>query len=817
MTGTEIDCPGAKAARPADFEPVGNVDSMECSGGRVRVGSGEMTVQVTALASGLFRVGMFTHGRPIVYPTAAVAFEDREDAEAEIIEGADEVRIVTSAGSARIQREPLRIGFRDASDRVVAQDDPDLGMGVWSSPILRATASPAETQGPPTRLYKQRRATERYFACGERTGGLEKTGGHQTFWNVDPPLRHTSSHDNLYASIPFVLALDGNEGHAWGLLFDNPGRVELDLAKERSDRVWFGAELGDLVYYVFFGPSPRDVLERYTALTGHIPMPPLWALGYHQSRWGYVTENDVREVAQEFRKRDIPCDALYLDIDYMDGYRVFTWDRDRFPQPSNLLKEMEGLGFRVVTIVDPGVKVEESYGVYREGRSAGYFCQTSDGQEYHNAAWPGVCAFPDFTSSRVREWWGDQHTTLLEAGAAGIWCDMNEPSLAIPRLSTMPPDVVHPGDGTPRYHAEVHNLYGMLMARATYEGLQRLRPDRRPFVISRSGYAGLQRYALQWTGDNSSWWEHLLMSIPQLQNMGLSGIAWVGVDVGGFWDDASGELVARWTELGAFQPFCRNHSERTSRRQEPWVFGEPYESAIRTILKLRQRLLPYLYSLFEECHRTGAPIVRPLLFEYPEDPSTYNADDELMLGHALLVAPIGQQGRAYRYVYLPSGTWVHWWTGERFDGPAHVLAHAPIGQPALYVRGDTPLPMWPEMNHVRERAPDPLTIRVHVAGGSGATTLYEDAGDGYGFEQGDYARRELSCSPIRGGVAITLGARHGSYVAERSAVRLEVHGLNGASRATVNGEPAPDWHVVDRMVVVTLPSGAEEQWVELTQ
>ena len=362
------------------------------------------------------------------------------------------------------------------------------------------------------------------------------------------------------------------------------------------------------------------MLDRYTALTGRTPMPPLWALGNQQSRWSYMSADELRAIAAGFREREIPCDVLHLDIDYMDGYRVFTWDRERFPDPAGLIAELGEQGFRVVTIADPGVKVDERYALYTEGRERGYFCLTRDGDEYRNAVWPGLCAFPDFTDPAVREWWGDQQHVLLDEGVAGVWCDMNEPALFVPQGATMPPDVVHLGGGRTRLHGEVHNAYGSLMAQAAREGLERLRPEARPFVISRAGYAGLQREAMHWTGDNSSWWEHLWMSMPQLQNLGLSGIAWAGVDIGGFFGDCTGELLARWTEFGVFQPFCRNHSAMGTVAQEPWAFGEPWETICRDMLRLRMRLLPYLYTLFEECHRTGAPILRPLLFEHPDDP-----------------------------------------------------------------------------------------------------------------------------------------------------------------------------------------------------
>jgi alpha-glucosidase len=467
--------------------------------------------------------------------------------------------------------------------------------------------------------------------------------------------------------------------------------------------------------------------------------------------------------------------------------------------------------------VDPGVKVDESYPVYREGRKKDLYCKTSEGKEYHNVVWPGICAFPDFTNPETRDWWGENHRALLGAGVAGIWCDMNEPSHFVPRQSTMPSTVVHPGGGNPVLHGQIHNAYGSLMARSTREGLLKLRPDERPFIITRAGYAGLQRHALQWTGDNSSWWEHVWMSMPQLMNMGLSGVAWAGVDVGGFFDDCDGELLARFTEFGVFQPLCRNHTIKGSRNQEPWAFGEPYESVCRKMIKLRQRLLPYFYTLFEECHRTGAPIVRPLLFEYPDDETTYAMDDEFLVGDALLVAPITRPGIEHRHVYLPRGTWCHFWTGEQIEGPTHVLAHAPLGQPAIYVRANTAIPLWPEMNHVGERPADPLTLLLYPAEGSGESALYEDAGNGFAYEGGEYARRHILCEVLRGTMVLRLAEREGSFTPERELMHLELRAINTRSEnVLVNGKEA-DLHYEEAggRILVRLPENPRETIVEV--
>ncbi|HEY7416845.1 MAG TPA: TIM-barrel domain-containing protein, partial [Ktedonobacteraceae bacterium] len=550
---------------------------------------------------------------------------------------------------------------------------------------------------------------------------------------------------------------------------------------------------------------------RYTDLTGRTPLAPLWSLGNGQSRFSYETADEVHSIARTFRERGIPCDTLYFDIDTLDGYRVFTWDRNNFPDPEGLLAELREQGFHVVSIVDAGVKVDEDFAVYTDGRARDLYCKSPKGTDYQNAVWPGVCVFPDFTNPEARKWWGDQHQILLDAGVSGIWSDMNEPALFIPVHATMPPDVIHPGGGRARLHIQMHNAYGSLMVQAAREGLLRLRPDQRPFLISRAGYAGIQRHALLWTGDNSSTWEHLAMSVPQLLNLGLSGVGWAGTDIGGFYGDATGELLARWTEFGIFQPFCRNHSEKQTRHQEPWLFGEPYETVCRAMLKLRQRLLPYLYTLFDECNRTGVPILRPLFWVSPEDTDTYAQDDEFLCGNALLVAPITRPGVEYRHVYLPVGSWVHYWTGERVDGPAHILARAPLGQPAFYVRANTAVPLWPAMDYVGQSQADPLTLLLYPAEGSGQAILYEDAGDGYEQERGVYARRTITCAVEVGQIRVVISEQEGSFVPVRQHICLELRGVFTSPVNVWQGETSTTWHyhAEQHCVLVDLAQTAE--------
>ncbi|GHO77998.1 alpha-glucosidase [Ktedonobacter sp. SOSP1-85] len=802
---------------PLGYHVLGTASMLETTASKVCLRAGSATVEVTALAPDLFRVGFFPHGRPASYGSEAVVSRDWEPGPVTIREGEGEVTIATSVATAHLSLDPLRIGFTDQAGRAFATDDPELGMG-WLIPEQAPSldmVNPLAILGTPTRVYKQHQPRARYFGCGERTGELEKTGTHQLFWNIDPPRGHTALQNNLYVSIPFTMVVA--DGQAWGLFLDSPARVEFDLAHEDSQRSWFGAENGDLVYYVFCGPTPQAVLERYTELTGRTPLPPLWSLGNGQSRFSYETAEEVRALARAFRERDIPCDTLYLDIDCLDGYRVFTWDNTRFPDPEGLLSELCEMGFHVVCIVDAGVKVDANYEVYTEGRERDLYCKTPQGDDYQNAVWPGVCVFPDFTNPQARAWWGDLHQGLLDAGITGIWSDMNEPALFIPLNSTMPSDVIHPGGGKARLHTQVHNAYGSLMVQATREGLLRLRPQQRPFIISRSGYAGVQRHALIWTGDNSSTWEHLAMSVTQLLNLGLSGVGWAGADVGGFYGDTSGELLTRWTEFGIFQPFCRNHSEKQTRHQEPWVFGEPYTSTIRDLLKLRQRLLPYLYTLFEECHRTGAPLLRPLFWHCPEDMDAYGASDQFLCGDVLLVAPITRPGAEYRHVYLPTGTWFHYWTGERFEGPMHILAHAPLGQPALYVRANTAIPFWPAMNYVGQAPADSLTLILYPASGSGNAALYEDTGDGYAYIEGEYARRTILCECDEKQIRVILGEQEGTFAPTRQRLHLELREVPTAPAEINLGDQPIAWYYdhEQRRVSINLAATANEQTIEV--
>ncbi len=663
------------------------------------------------------------------------------------------------------------------------------------APELIASFASSETA---LRLIHPLKEKDHIYGLGERTGAMDKRGQAFPVWNVDPPMHHSEQTVTMYISIPFYLCLNESDGEAYGLLLDHTGRVEVDAGATSSAEMTLTVEGDTLVAYIFAGPTPADVVRQYTELTGRMPLPARWTLGLHQSRWGYEDAAQIRELAHNLRTRRHPCDAVWLDIDYMDGYRNFTWHPVNFAQPRQMIEELRQQGLRLVTILDPGTKVENEYFVYQQGDERDYFCRYPDGSYFLGEVWPGACVFPDYTRQDVRDWWGSLYAPHIDLGVAGIWNDMDEPALTTILSEhsaehihgkTMDSKVVHWPDadresgqkGEQLTHRFFHNAYGMEMARATYEGLLRLRPDERPFVLSRSGTGGIQRYATVWTGDNTSQWEHIALAISMCLNLSMSGVAFVGVDIGGFWNDSNGELLVRFAQLGAFLPFCRNHNARFSISQEPWMFGEPFESAYREAIELRYRNLPYLYTLFAEAARTGAPIIRPLYYHYPQNPQALASEDQLLIGESLLSAPISSAS-GQRSVYLPPGTWFDYWTGEAHDGDQSLTIAAPLSRWPLFVRANSILPQAPLMQYSDEKPVDPLIIDCYLSvGGQGSYTLYEDDGSTQAYTRGSFAETQITVQSSGDKVEVSITESFTGYRPVRTWYEIVVH-LDGQIR-----------------------------------
>ncbi|WP_370773298.1 glycoside hydrolase family 31 protein [Clostridium sp.] len=581
-----------------------------------------------------------------------------------------------------------------------------------------------------------------FYGLGERTGSLNKKGYHYRNWNTDDPTPHGETYAQLYKSIPFLITLKNQE--AFGIFFDNHFESHFDMGKENSNYYYFGAVDGNLDYYFMYGPTIKEVVNKYTNLTGKTPLPQLWTLGYQQCRWSYAPQERAMEIAKCFREKDIPCDTIYLDIDYMDGFRVFTWDNKKFENPKEFLQQLKEMGFKVVTIIDPGVKVDKGYRIYDEGLKEGYFATDKDGIVYKNSVWPGDSVFPDFMNSNTREWWAGNQKIMMDLGVSGIWNDMNEPASF---NGPLPDDVVFNNDGTLVTHKEIHNVYGHMMDKATYEGIKRA-TNKRPFIVTRACYAGTQKYATVWTGDNQSTWEHLRMSLPMLMNLGLSGMAFCGTDVGGFGHDCTPELLSRWVQVGAFTPLFRNHSTIGSREQEPWAFDKTTEDINRKYIKLRYKLIPYLYDMMYKCEETGEPIIRPLLFNYQNDRKTYEINDEFNFGDSILVAPVVEQGARHKLVYLPEGdNWIDYWTGEEYKGGQYIIKEAPLDICPIFVKSLSIIPVGKEQNYVGENNDDILTLNIYLGKEKGESTYTHilDDGESFDYKNGKLNKYIINC------------------------------------------------------------------------
>jgi alpha-glucosidase len=529
--------------------------------------------------------------------------------------------------------------------------------------------------------------------------------------------------DPYYISIPFFYHLNAETGEASGHFIDNSYPAYFDFTADGQYHMHFAG--GHYVEYVFAGSTLKDILEGFSWLTGRIEPPPLWALGHHQCRWHPYDEARLRTIAATYRAKNIPCESLWLDIDYMDGFRIFTWARERFPKPEAMISSLREEGFRLVTIVDPGVKIEPGYEVYDEAAGCGLLCLTEGGGIYTGQVWPGRTAFPDFVKAEARQWWASRIAALAEEGVAGIWIDMNEPS-----TGEIDPLAMR-FDGGRAAHERYHNLYALLMAEATVDGLRDARPDERPFVLSRAGSPGIQRFAANWLGDNFARWDHLWLSMPIAMGLGISNQPFVGADVGGFAEPANGELLTRWYQMSALSPFFRNHNCDPV-DQYPWSFGGMWEEICRQAICMRYRLMPYIYSAFLEAAETGAPVQRPLVFEFQTDRKAWTVTDQYMFGPHLLVAPVYERASVRkRRVYLPAGTWHEWWSEDTVRGPQTPHVETRRNRIPLFVRGGAIIPQWPEAPpSTMDYHPEAIDLVVFVPEEDGETLSVLDEDDG---------------------------------------------------------------------------------------
>ena len=683
----------------------------------------------------------------------------------EIVENDEFYIIITSKLRCEVSKKDARVSIYDAiTDELINQDE--IGFH-WEESY--------EFGGNIVKMSKTVNERESYFGLGDKPDHLNLKGKRFQNWVTDS-YAFGKETDPIYKAIPFFTGL--HHGKAYGIFFDNTFRSYFDFGQERRNVTSFWAQGGEMNYYFIYGPKMQDVVENYTDLTGKPhQLPPLWALGFHQCKWSYYPEAEVKAVTSKFRELQIPCDAIYLDIDYMDGFRCFTWNKDHFPDPKRMVKELLDDGFKTVAIIDPGIKIDNEYSVFKEALDKDYFCKRADGPYMKGKVWPGECYFPDFTKPEVRDWWSGLFKELVEdIGIQGVWNDMNEPAVMEVPNKTFPDDVRHDYDGNPCSHRKAHNVYGMQMARATYHGMKKFNYPKRPFVITRAAYSGTQRYTSTWTGDNVATWEHLWIANVQAQRMAMSGFSFAGSDIGGFAEQPQGELFTRWIQLGIFHPFCRVHSSGDHGDQEPWAFDEDVTDVVRKFIEIRYQLLPYLYTAFWNLVEHGTPILKSLVMYDQEDNQTHYRTDEFVYGDQILVCPIQEPNAKGRRMYIPRGSWFNFWTDELVEGGKEKWVDAEIDSMPIFIKEGAIIPKFPIQQYVDQTIIEELSLDVYFKLGKESSQLFDDAHDGYDYTKGRYSFRTFKLTG-KSHELIIQQHKEGKYEATYKTFKLNIHAL----------------------------------------
>ena len=773
----------------------------------VEIRSGAALLQITALRDDVLRVRVGPAGQLPEDASWAVLPASRTSSVTVTPESnSTAVGFKTGKLHVSVHKDPVELTVTDLQGHVIVEELP---------------GRPTEYHGSSFRVYMKSAEDEHYFGLGDKPGPLDRRNHAFTDWNTDA-FGWQESTDPIYKSIPFFITF--HRGVSAGIFLDNTWRSSFDFNKEYRDAYSFGSEGGPLDYYILYGPEPKTVVQSWAWLVGKTPLPPMWSLGYQQSRYSYFPESEVRRIASRLRSEHIPTDVIWLDIDFQLKNRPFTVDPERFPHFDQMIQDFKAEHLRTVVIADLHVAdlPNSGYKPYDQGKAGDHFVKNPDGSDFVGTVWPGKSVFPDFTRKVTRDWYGTLYSDFTSKGVAGIWNDMNEPALFDVPSKTMPDDVQHridePGFATrTTSHLEVHNIFGMQNTRATFDGLRKLEPNRRPFVMTRASYAGGHRYAATWTGDNSSNWFHLRQTIPQLLNLGLSGFSMSGADVGGFAYTPQPELLTRWIELGAFQPIDRDHTAAGTGPQEPWENGTPEDLNLRRrYIEERYRLMPYLYTTAEEMSRTGLPIMRPMFLEFPEEASGRQVvdpaiDNNFMLGSDLLVAESPYPDIMDNFaVALPPVGWYNYWTGASVAGSIgrrnpeknqvqseEVRIQRSLDTLPVFVRAGAIIPEQPLVQSTDEKPQGPLTLRVYPPSGFNRDckgSLYLDDGVSYDFQKGAFLREQFTCRLSAQGIIVAITPPEGNFAPWWKLFSIEIYGAikpaSAASISALNGAGA---------------------------
>lgn len=690
-----------------------------------------------------------------------------------VLDHVEDVVVSLSKFDIVIEKATLEVAIKDKKGHIISQDK-----GAYTNDLHYEN-------GTNKIIYKKEIPDgEHFYGLGDKPTHPDLRGKRLTIWGTDQ-YGYYDYTDPLYKNIPFYIGLHSYQ--SYGIFIDNTYKSTFDFGHHVRDVMEVIIEGGELNYYFIYGPEMIDVASRYALLTGTPEMPPLWALGYQQCKWSYFPESNVYEVTDRLRKEQIPCDVFYLDIDYMEGFRCFTWDKEKFPQPIKMIANLKEKGFKTVVIIDPGIKIDEDYHIYQQAMEKGYFCKAGEGGYISGKVWPGECYFPDFTNAEVRDWWRDLFEELIsENGIRGVWNDMNEPALFDVPNKSFPLTVRHDYDGDESSHRRAHNVYGMQMSRATYEGVKKYTYPNRPFVITRSTYSGGQRYSSAWTGDNIASWDHLIVANVQTQRLSISGFSFCGSDVGGFIDQPSPEMYVRWVALAMMHPFFRTHSSGDHGDQEPWSFGDEALALVKNFIQIRYKFLPYIYATFYEYVKYGKPMLRPIYMYDQHDYHSHYRGDEVVHGNQLLYAPIIGEGNTVKTMFFPKGNWYYYYDNTLWEGSKEHTVKVPLHESPLFVKEGSVLPHYPVMNFVGEKNIDILTLRIYFKNGKESSFMYEDAGDGYDYTKGMCNEVFFNFESSSDKTSIVQN-RIGNFTPQYSKYNIELIGFKPIHSALVDG------------------------------
>jgi alpha-glucosidase len=750
-------------AQTSPVKSAGNITKVTINGQQVDITTDNAYAQVTVYSANIIRVRMDKQqlGKDFSYAVISQPLKTNSS----ITQNDAEIDITTDSLKAVIKKSPFAISFYTKDGKVINEDEP----GLQTSWVNESVTD-----------YKKMQDGEHFIGLGEKTGHMDRKGNGYTNWNTDA-YAYNEDRDPIYSTIPFYIGIHYNL--SYGIFLDNTWQSDFNFGASNNRFSSFGARGGEMNYYFIYHSTLAGIITSYTSLTGRMKLPPLWSLGYQQNRYSYYPETEVMRIAQTLREKKIPADGITLDIHYMDHYKVFTWDKDRFPNPKQMTDKLGSMGFKLTVIVDPGVKTEQSYATFESGVKNNIFIKYPDSTNYTGQVWPGWCNFPDFTNQKARDWWGGQIKKYGEDGVSGLWNDMNEIATW---GSKMPDNVLFDFEGRKASHLEAHNVYGFNMAKASYEGAKKAF-GKRPFILTRSGYAGLQRYTAIWTGDNVATDEHMLLGVRLLNSLGLSGVPFTGMDIGGFTGGTTVPLYERWIQIGAFNPYFRSHTAVNTRSSEPWTYGEEALEIARNFISLRYKLMPYLYSTFYEATQDGLPVMRSLAINYTHDENIYSTDfeNQYLFGPAFMVAPF-VSGQNYGKVYFPAGKWYDLYNDEVETGGQSKIVELSAEKLPVFVKESSIVPVQSLVQSTSEQPTDTLVVHVYKGDANNSFVYYEDDGQSFNYENGAFYKRTISYIPANNEIA--FAKTEGSMPSKFHNIKLMLHGFDSASAVKMNGK-----------------------------